>query len=110
MKPVPEALSMEAILVALTNLDGWTGDESGLKKHLVFEEFRGAIAFMTACVSGIEERDHHPVWTNKYNAIDIHLDTFDIGHKVSVKDVNLARYLDSILDQHGAEFGYSREE
>lgn len=61
---------------------------------------------MQACVEEIDRFDHHPVWTNKYNTIDIHLDTYDIGHKVSPFDITLARYFESILQERGEEFGY----
>lgn len=50
-------------------------------------------------MEGIEERDHHPVWSNKYNSLDIHLDTFDAGHRVTKKDVDLAEFLNSMLDK-----------
>lgn len=100
----PKPLSNEQVRQELKSLSGWTGDEHGLKKSLVFEDFRGAMRFMQACVDGIEEQNHHPVWSNKYNSIDIHLDTFDIGHMVTQKDVDLARFFDSVLAAN--EFGY----
>src|SRR4051794_8286001 len=102
---IPAELSSAEIADALVTLNGWSGGPSGLKRKLVFEEFRGAMDFMSACVEGIEQRNHHPVWTNKYNSIDIHLDTFDIGHKVSAKDLDLARFINRVLSERGAEFG-----
>jgi len=63
---------------------------------------------MQACVEGIEQRNHHPVWCNKYDSIDIHLDTFDAGHRVTNKDVDLAEFLDSVLNESGQLFGYKR--
>ncbi len=93
MKPL-EAAEVEA---ALSKLQGWSGDEHGLKKTIKFRDFPTAVRFMQACVGGIEQRDHHPVWCNTYNSLDIHLDTFDAGHRVTAKDVDLAQFIDSIL-------------
>jgi 4a-hydroxytetrahydrobiopterin dehydratase len=95
LKPL-EPAEVKAALAALT---GWSGDEHGLKKTVTFADFRKAMRFMQACVEGIEQRNHHPVWCNKYNSIDIHLDTFDAGHRVTKKDVDLAQFLDSVLRQ-----------
>ena len=101
-----QPLSADELRSALARLKGWSGDERGIEKTLTFSDFRGAMAFMQACVEGIEARDHHPVWTNKYNSIQIHLDTFDIGHKVTRHDIDVAEFMDALLDARGAEFGY----
>ncbi|MBV8867191.1 MAG: 4a-hydroxytetrahydrobiopterin dehydratase [Acidobacteriaceae bacterium] len=93
LKPL-EAADIEA---ALSKLQGWSGDQHGLKKTVKFRDFRAAMHFMQACIEGIEQRDHHPVWCNKYDSVDIHLDTFDAGHRVTAKDVDLAKFIDSIL-------------
>ncbi len=65
--------------------------------------------FMQVCIEGIERLNHHPVWTNKFNRVDIHLDTFDIGHWVTALDVELARYFDSVLQEKGQQLGYVLE-
>ncbi len=93
MKPL-EPAEIEA---ALSKLQGWSGDEHGLKKIIKFRDFRAAMHFMQACIEGIEQRDHHPVWCNKYDSVDIHLDTFDAGHRVTSKDIDLAKFIDSVL-------------
>ena len=93
LKPL-EPIEIEA---ALKNLQGWSGDQNGLKKTVKFHDFHAAMHFMQACIEGIEQRDHHPVWCNKYDSIDIHLDTFDAGHRVTAKDVDLAKFMDSVL-------------
>ena len=100
-----QRLTAEEINTALHSLSGWSGNEKGLERRLEFEDFRGAMNFMQACVEDIERLNHHPVWTNKYNGIDIHLDTFDIGNFVTELDINLARAIDRILAERGREFG-----
>ncbi len=106
MKPEElKPLDSAAVTEALRGLSGWTGDEHGLKRTITFRDFRAAIAYMDACVEGIEERDHHPVWSNTYKSLDIHLDTFDAGHRVTKKDVDLAEFLNSMLDKFQPEPG-----
>lgn len=106
MPKPPGPLNKHELMNALESLPGWQGDENGLERDLKFKDFRGAVLFMQACVDGIEKQDHHPVWTNKYNSVHIHLDTFDAGHKVTQNDVDLARFFNSILNSRGQEFGF----
>jgi pterin-4a-carbinolamine dehydratase len=54
---------------------------------------------MQACADGIDQRDHHPVWCNKYDSLDIHLDTFDASHRVTRRDIDLAEFLESMLQK-----------
>ena len=103
---MPPPLSLHSIQQALTELPGWTGDEDGLQRSLRFATFGGAIRFMAACVKGIDQQDHHPVWTNTHSRLEIHLDSYDAGGKVTQCDVDLAHYLDSVLSALGTEFGY----
>ena len=102
---MPPALTFGDIQKALNVLPGWTGNENGIKKRFKFEDFRGAMQFMQACVSGIERLDHHPIWTNKFNMVDVHLDTFNIGHKVTRMDLDVAEHLEQVLHERGEEFG-----
>ena len=103
MDPTP--LTSSELIQVLRELSEWSGDETGLKRKIEFEDFRGAMRFMQACVDGIDLQNHHPVWTNKYNGVDIMLNTFDIGGKVSQKDVKLAKHIDAVLTKQGESFG-----
>ena len=100
-------LTQAQIQEELSRLSGWKGDERGLEKTLSFGSFRAALDFMQACFDGIEKLDHHPVWTNKYNRVEVHLDTFDVGHFVTGRDIALAHHLESVLTERGAELGYT---
>ncbi|HEY3281838.1 MAG TPA: hypothetical protein VGN26_06145 [Armatimonadota bacterium] len=40
-----------------------------------------------------------------YNGVEIRLSTHDIGGKVSGKDMDLARYLSSVLEEQGPLLG-----
>lgn len=94
-----EPLAPAEIEQALSRLPGWSGNENGLEKKIKFSSFRKAIDFMHSCADGIDRRDHHPVWCNKYDSLEIHLDTFDAGHKVTARDIDLAEFLESVLQK-----------
>ena len=104
----PRPLEAAEIETALAKLKEWSGDQQGLKRKLIFRDFRGAMKFMQACIEGIEQRNHHPAWCNIYNSVDIQLNTHDAGNRVTKKDVDLAEFIDSILSDARNEFGYVR--
>jgi hypothetical protein len=37
---------------------------------------------------------HHPRWENIWRSISVYLTTWDIGHNISDRDIQLAKYLD----------------
>jgi 4a-hydroxytetrahydrobiopterin dehydratase len=84
---------------------GWSGDEAGLYRRLEFEDFSGAMQFMQACVDGIERLNHHPVWSNKFNIVEIRSVTLDVGNKVTQLDFELAHHFDEILTAQGEQLG-----
>ncbi len=51
---------------------------------------------MAAVALKAEQMDHHPEWFNVYNKVDIILTTHSDGG-VTAKDINLARFIDSLL-------------
>jgi pterin-4a-carbinolamine dehydratase len=59
-----------------------------------FKSFRDAIHFMANVARYIDVTDHHPNWENQYKDVRVRLTTWDIGHRVSWKDVRLAEHLD----------------
>ena len=46
-----------------------------------------------------EKMDHHPLWTNVYNKVEIWLSTHDAGDVVTEKDQKLARAIDGFLKE-----------
>lgn len=51
---------------------------------------------MTRVALAAEKMDHHPLWTNVYNTVEIWLSTHDTGDVVTEKDKILARAIDEI--------------
>ena len=91
-----DPLSREEIDQALGQLDGWTFDDDSLQRTFEFPDFRAAVSFIVRVAFEAEELNHHPDLHNVYNQVDIALSTHDAGGKVTAKDVQLARKIDSL--------------
>lgn len=69
-----------------------------------FTSYHDAWKFMSIIdQTAIRPNNHHPRWQNTYNRVEIWLCTFNIGHKPSMRDVNLA----SILEKSWEDFVWS---
>lgn len=70
-----------------------------LHRTYIFRSFEDAMAFMHAATPGISQRQHHPRWENIWRTVSVWLSTWDIGHKPSALDADLAAYLDALRKQ-----------
>ncbi len=75
----------------------WTEQNNTLYKKIVFKNFSEAFAFMTRVAIEAEKMDHHPLWTNVWNTVEIWLSTHDAGDIVTEKDHQLAKKIDALL-------------
>lgn len=71
----------------------WTEKDNQLSATFHFKDFSQAFAFMTEVALLAEKHEHHPLWTNVWNRVEIHLSTHDAGDIVTDKDRDLARRL-----------------
>jgi 4a-hydroxytetrahydrobiopterin dehydratase len=74
----------------------WQEEKNRLYKKFTFKNFSEAFAFMTRVALQAEKADHHPLWTNVYNKVEIWLNTHDAGDVVTDKDRALAKAIDDI--------------
>lgn len=84
-------LTPTEIATALAGLPGWTQEGDALTRTFQFADFRTAFAFMVRVGFEAEAMNHHPEWTNVYHRVAVRLTTHDAGHRVTAKDVELAR-------------------
>jgi 4a-hydroxytetrahydrobiopterin dehydratase len=75
----------------------WKEENDQLYKKFVFQNFSEAFAFMTRVALEAEKADHHPLWTNVWNTVEIRLSTHDAGDVVTEKDRELAKKFDALL-------------
>ena len=75
----------------------WKEADNKLYRSFAFKDFSEAFAFMTRVALEAEKMDHHPLWTNVYNKVDMWLNTHDAGDVVTDKDRKLAAKIDALL-------------
>jgi 4a-hydroxytetrahydrobiopterin dehydratase len=75
----------------------WEEINNSLYKKYEFNNFSEAFAFMTRVAMEAEKMNHHPLWTNVWNRVEIWLSTHDAGDIVTEKDRKLAQKIDALL-------------
>lgn len=75
----------------------WTEQNNSLYQKFEFRNFSEAFAFMTRVAIEAEKMNHHPVWTNVYNKVEIWLSTHDAGDIITEKDRKLSARIDQLL-------------
>jgi pterin-4a-carbinolamine dehydratase len=65
-----------------------------------FASFEAALEFMSEASKFISSFNHHPRWENIWRNVTVWLTTWDIGHKPSHYDLELAQYLDSLFERY----------
>lgn len=74
----------------------WEEKDNKLYKKFQFKNFSEAFAFMTRVALEAEKMDHHPLWTNVYNTVEIWLSTHSVGDVFTDKDKKLASKIDTL--------------
>lgn len=75
----------------------WQNQNNTLYKKFEFKNFSEAFAFMTRVAIEAEKMNHHPLWTNVWNRVEIWLSTHDAGDIVTDKDEALAKKIDALV-------------
>jgi 4a-hydroxytetrahydrobiopterin dehydratase len=75
----------------------WQEKNNKLYRKFQFKDFSEAFAFMTRVALEAEKLDHHPLWTNVYNSVEIWLSTHSAGDVVTNKDKQLAEKIDDLV-------------
>ena len=107
----PLALSDSELTDALKELSGWEvthapvpgqapKEMQEISKKYEFQSFEDVISFMCKTQPFISKIDHHPRWENIWRTLLIHLSTWDIGHKVSKLDIDLAKFFDKEFEKY----------
>jgi 4a-hydroxytetrahydrobiopterin dehydratase len=75
----------------------WQEKNNTLYRKFQFKDFSEAFAFMTRVALEAEKMDHHPLWTNVYNTVEMWLSTHSAGDVVTSKDRQLAEKIDDLV-------------
>lgn len=75
----------------------WEEKNNSLYRKFKFKDFSEAFAFMTRVALEAQKMDHHPLWTNVYDQVEIWLSTHSAGDKITDKDKQLAKKIDALI-------------
>jgi 4a-hydroxytetrahydrobiopterin dehydratase len=95
-----QKLSADERAAQLRQLNGWQSatERDAIERSLEFADFNEAFGFMARVAIKAQEMDHHPEWFNVYNKVRITLSTHEVNG-VTVRDVELARFINSIAKE-----------
>ncbi len=75
----------------------WIEKDNSIYRKFQFKNFSEAFAFMVRIAIEAERMNHHPLWKNVYNIVEIWLSTHDAGDVITNKDIKLAESINSLL-------------
>jgi 4a-hydroxytetrahydrobiopterin dehydratase len=78
-------------------VNDWIVEDNKLKRSFVFENFVHAWGFMNSVALLAEKMNHHPLWLNVYNKVEIELSTHEAGNTITQKDIELAKAINNLL-------------
>ena len=93
MAPAP--LSSEALDALVAELSGWSVASGKLHREFRFADFVEAFGFMARAALVAERMNHHPEWSNVWNAVTVDLTTHSAGG-ITDLDAELARAMDTL--------------
>jgi pterin-4a-carbinolamine dehydratase len=110
-KVKPNPLTPSEVENALQRLPGWKAlpffipgaePRSGteLVKTYQFANYDVALGFINRASEYITALPHHPTWEITWGTVKARLTTWDIGHKLSHYDLDLAEYLDNLSSEY----------
>ena len=77
----------------------WKEEDNKLYKKFKFSDFNEAFGFMTRVAMEAEKMNHHPLWTNVWDTVEIWLSTHDAGDIVTDKDRKLSNKIDGLISK-----------
>lgn len=92
-QPNYKKLSGNELDERIRSLSGWELKDGKLQKSFKFSNFIDAFGFMTRIALEAEKMNHHPEWSNVYNAVTVKLSTHDAGG-ITDYDIKLANIID----------------
>jgi 4a-hydroxytetrahydrobiopterin dehydratase len=92
---MPELLSPQDVANALTALDGWEGDNHGLRRSVKAPTFAAAIRLVDAVAEIAEAIDHHPDIDIRWTTVSFSCSTHSAGG-VTDLDIDLAKRIDDL--------------
>lgn len=97
----PKELKPEEIEAALEGeLSGWKYLDNKISKEFSFKDFSDSLSFLNEMIDYFNEVDHHPDTHIFYSKVLFELQRFDIGGKVTDRDIEVAKEIEKRYAEH----------
>ncbi len=91
----PKILTQKEIATVMPRLAGWRLAANKLRRTFEFQDFVESLSFVNALVAYFEIIDHHPDVRIAYTEVTFELTRYDVGGKVTDRDVEVAKKISS---------------
>ena len=90
----PQPLDEGELDTVMQRLPGWVLEDRKIAKEFEFKDFIDALGFINRLVPFFETKDHHPDVHIFYNRVRFELSRYDLGGKVTDRDVQVAKRIE----------------
>ena len=87
----PKILTKRELSAIMPRLAGWKLQENKLVRTFEFQDFVQSLSFINSLVAYFETVDHHPDVRIAYGEVTFELTRYDVGGKVTDRDVEVAK-------------------
>ena len=91
----PKILTAKELRVIMPRLAGWRLARSKLTRTFEFQDFVQSLSFVNSLVAYFETVDHHPDVYIAYGEVTFELTRYDLGGRVTDRDVEVAKKISS---------------
>ena len=91
----PRVLTKRELTAIMPRLIGWKLAGNKLTRSFEFQDFVESISFVNSLIAYFETMDHHPDIFIAYNKVTFELTRYDLGGKVTDRDVEVAKKIAS---------------
>jgi 4a-hydroxytetrahydrobiopterin dehydratase len=95
----PKVLSRKELQAILPRLKGWTFEDNKLSRTFEFQDFVASLSFINSLVAYFESVDHHPDVHIAFGEVRFELTRYDLGGRVTDRDVEVAKKISSVYHQ-----------
>jgi len=97
-----QLLDSDGVRAALSQLQGWSGDEKQISRSVTASTFAGGIRLVDEVAKVADEMDHHPDIDIRWTTITFTCATHSKGG-VTDADITLARRIDELAAKAGSD-------
>src|SRR6186713_490075 len=92
----PKILTSSELRAIMPRLSGWKLAHNKLSRTFEFQDFVASLSFVNSLVAYFETVDHHPDVKIAYGEVTFELTRYDVGGKVTDRDVEVAKKISSV--------------